>query len=76
MLQMLHELRDDGSDLVSRWVPIREGPDITPPLPFDFAGDRVIVVPREGGAGAVNQLAFAETLRKTVKAVVEDLMVD
>ena len=75
MLQMLHELRDDRSDLVSRWVPIREGPDITPPLPFDFAGDRVIVVPREGGAGAVNQPTFAETLRTTVKAVVEDLNV-
>ena len=52
MLQMLHELRDDRSDLVSRWVPVREGPDIAPPLPFDFAGDRVVVVPREGGGGA------------------------
>ena len=36
----------------------------------------MIVVPREGSAGAVNQSAFAETLRKTVKAVAEDLMVD
>ena len=72
MLQMLHELRDDRSDPVSRWVPVREGPEMTPPLPFDFAGDRVIMVPREGGAGAV-KATFAETLRKTVKEVVDDL---
>jgi hypothetical protein len=73
MLQMLHELRDDRSELVSRWVPVREGPEIAPPLPFDFAGDRVVMVPREGGSGQVEEPAFAETLRKTVKEVVDDL---
>jgi hypothetical protein len=71
MLQMLHELRDDRSELVSRWVPVREGPDFTPPLPFDFAGDRVIMVPRE--AGAVEESAFADRLRKTVKEIIDDL---
>jgi hypothetical protein len=73
MLQMLHELRDDRSEPISRWVPVRESPDIAPPLPFDFAGDRVVMVPRQAGAGPIDESALAETLRKTVKEVVDDL---
>ena len=73
MLQMLHELRDDRSDPISRWVPVREGPDAAPPLPFDFAGDRVVMVPRTDGVGPVEESKFAETLRKTMKELVDDL---
>ena len=71
MLQMLHEVRDDRAELVSRWIPVREGPEVTPPLPFDFAGDRVILVPRPGEA--IDADAFAESLRKTVREIVDDL---
>lgn len=73
MLQMLHELRDDRSEPISRWVPVREGPTLAPPLPFDFAGDRVVMVPRTDGSGPVDQAAFEKMLRRTVKEVVEDL---
>ena len=42
-------------------------------LPFDFAGDRVVMVPRKKGAGPVDESTFEETLRKTVTEVVDDL---
>ena len=73
MIQMLHEMRDDHTDLVSRWIPVREGPGLTPPLPFNFAGDRVVLVPRADASGSVDVCGFEQTLRKTVKEVIRDL---
>lgn len=73
MIQMLHELRDDHTDLVSRWIPVREGPGLTPPLPFNLAGDRVVTVPRADATGSVDVSDFEQVLRKTVKEVARDL---
>jgi hypothetical protein len=76
MLQMLHELRDDRGAVVSRWIPIRESPEVSPPLPFDFAGDRVINVPRTEGVGAVDESVFTEMFRGAVTRLVDQLDIE
>ena len=73
MLQMLHELRDDRSEPISRWIPVREKPEVAAAVPFDFAGDRIIMVPRTDGTGPVVESELVETLRSTLKELVESL---
>lgn len=76
MLQMLHELQGKRDATASRWIPIREGSEVSPALPFDFAGDRVITVPRADGVGPVDEESFTEMLRSAVSRLVEQLRID
>jgi hypothetical protein len=44
MMQMLHEFRERRDVLTSRWIRIRE--DDKEPPPFNYAGDRIVVLLR------------------------------
>ena len=77
MFQMLHQLRDDPSESeVSRWIPVREGPDLTTPLPFDFAGDRILVVPRNSETEEVDTEELADRMRNSVRQLITALGID
>jgi len=56
---------DDNSGQPTGWIPVRE--QDSPPAPFDFAGDRILVVPRAGGQ--VNELEFQAQLRRRIEAL-------
>jgi hypothetical protein len=71
MMQMLHEFRDRHDALTSRWIPIRE--DHEEPPPFNFAGDRIVVIPRIKGTGELDGEKFTQMLRSTVTELVERL---
>ena len=73
MLQMLHEVRDDRAEPISRWIPVRESDLVAPPPPFDFAGDRMVIVPRDADSGLLNKEEFGRMLRETLTRVVDDL---
>ena len=74
---MLHELRDDPGDSdAARWIPVREGMEISTPLPFDFAGDRILVVPRDETSGEVDTDQLAEGLRTAVRSLIVALDID
>lgn len=75
MFQMAHQLRDDASDYdAARWIPVRENMDITTPLPFDFASDRILTIPRVDGEVDVEK--FTEQIRKAVKDLIFALGID
>jgi len=57
---------DDDTGQPAGWIPVRE--EDSPPAPFDFAGDRILVVPRAGGR--LNELEFQAELRSRI----EDLL--
>jgi len=77
MFQMSHQLRDDPSDHnVARWIPIREALDITTPLPFDFASDRVLIVPRDATTGEVDTEEFADRFRRAIDGLIIALDID
>ncbi|MEP1470147.1 MAG: hypothetical protein ABJK25_04175 [Halieaceae bacterium] len=77
MFQMLHELRDSADDIdAARWLPIREGEQLTTSLPFDIAGDRMLVVPRSVETGEVNIEKFGDDLRKAINSLVVALQLD
>jgi len=71
MMQMLHEFRDRRDVLTSRWIPIREY-DKDPP-PFNFAGDRIVMVPRLGDSCELDKEKFTQTLRGTIAELVDRL---
>jgi hypothetical protein len=77
MFQMLHQLRDSAGDSdVARWVPVREPMELTTPLPFDIAGDRVLVVPRHLETGEVDTEKLAESFRGAIQDLVRALELD
>ena len=47
---MLHVCRENTADSIKGWIPIREDAERTTPIPFNFAGDSVLIVPRESNA--------------------------
>jgi predicted nucleotide-binding protein len=57
---MLHALAALSPQERSGWIPIREEKSL--PTPFDFAGERIEVVPR-GGADRLNEARFRTRLR-------------
>lgn len=59
---MFHVLRGNSGSHLEGWLPIRENPEISSPLPFNFAGDRVLVVPRTGDR--LNEPLFLERLQQ------------
>jgi hypothetical protein len=68
MLQMLHELRKEPESAPSRWIPIREGGQFTTPAPFDFAAERMIIVPRDEN-GQLQEDAFWEKFQSAVESL-------
>jgi CAP12/Pycsar effector protein, TIR domain len=66
---MLHALTRDPEALPTGWVPIREHSDLSGPAPFDFAVERMIIVPRANHG--VNEEAFKGEFRRMVKSMVE-----
>ncbi len=72
MLQMLHELRSSPQPGLSNWIPIREAPGLTPSMPFNFAGDRIVMVPRNEDA-RLNAQQFEESFENAVTTLVQAL---
>lgn len=66
---MLHALTHDPEALPTGWIPIREHADLSGPAPFDFAPERMLVIPRANGQ--VNEEALKVEIRKMVKSMVE-----
>lgn len=70
MLQAVHEMKHAGSATAS-WIPVRESEPFANPLPFNFATDRVVLVPRDPETGALQEQDFKDRLRKCIEAEVE-----
>ena len=60
---MLHSLTNDPAGKPSGWIPIREGD--SPPTPFDFAGERMEIVPRSG-SGELIEERFRSGLKERI----------
>ena len=74
---MLHELRDDPSDEdQSRWIPIREDETISTDVPFDFATDRILIVPRSSTGNELDTARLQDDLRRRITALVEAKGID
>jgi hypothetical protein len=56
------DLDDEGEP--SGWIPVREA--ASPPAPFDFATERILVVPRAPDDGSVNEFRLAASLRSSI----------
>ena len=77
MFQMLHELRDNSGDAnAARWLPIREPRPLSPALPFDIAGDRMLTVPRNTETGEVDTDQLREDLKKSIYEILDALNID
>lgn len=72
MMQMLHELRKEPASAPSRWIPIREDNKFTTPAPFDFATDRMIIVPRDEN-GHLKGDEFRDNFQSAVKTLIKAL---
>jgi hypothetical protein len=57
---------ENGSGDPSGWIPIRE--DDSPPAPFDFAAERILIVPRSKN-GELNESRFRELLGNRIHAL-------
>lgn len=66
---MLHALTNSPGNLPSAWVPIREKE--SPPAPFDFASERIEIVPRLAD-GTVNEERFRVRLRERMRRLLGD----
>ncbi len=64
---MLHMLHKNRSDELHGWLPIRESENLAGKIPFDFAGDRVLIVPRQA-SGALNEPLFKEKFSSHLNA--------
>ncbi len=62
---MFHILRRNRGDQLEGWLPIREDNEFTTEVPFNFAGDRILVVPRN--KGELNEPRFVEMLNKHMR---------
>jgi hypothetical protein len=66
---MLHSLTNSPVGQPSGWVPVRE--KASPRIPFDFATERVLEVPRYAN-GEINEQKFKDDLRRRIKALLSD----
>jgi hypothetical protein len=66
---MLHALTFLSIQGTSGWIPIRE--QNSPQPPFDFAGERIELIPRAAD-GSLNQEMFRTRLRARLKGLVSD----
>ena len=73
MMQMLHELREPEDASVSRWIPVRESTELTAAEPFDFRGERIVVVPRDGLV--LDEGRLEEELNETIDRQLEVLKI-
>jgi hypothetical protein len=64
---MFHALTSD-SEGQTRWLPIRE--KNAPPIPFDFATDRMLVVPRQNNS-YLNEQSFRNAFRKHLNSLLQ-----
>ncbi|HEU4452410.1 MAG TPA: hypothetical protein VFR81_05090 [Longimicrobium sp.] len=65
---MLEALTHSAAPGEMGWIPVREGD--SPPAPFDFAQERMVIVPRLGASGALNQ----ESLRSELATRLEQML--
>lgn len=63
---MLHSLTNSPVTTPSAWIPIREGQ--SPAIPFDFASERILIIPRDNN-GALLKERFRADFRARVKAL-------
>ena len=66
---MLHMVTRTAPEAGSGWVPIREKD--SPPPPFDFAANRMIIVPRNDD-GSLNEQEFRVDLSKKLRALIHE----
>ena len=59
----------DGQGEPSGWIPVRERK--SPPAPFDFAAERILLVPR-GNNGVLNESRFREMLVARIEALISE----
>jgi hypothetical protein len=59
-----------ATDAPIGWIPVREPVPLSPPPPFDFAQQRMIVIPRLRDNNRLNK----ETLRANLRARIENLL--
>jgi len=64
---MLHSLTNAPTEHPTGWIPIREKD--SPPMPFDFAQQRTLMVPRRADGG-LNVEGFVSKLRKLLEEIV------
>lgn len=71
---MLHgkSVANDADDRgePSGWIPVREA--ASPPAPFDFASERILVVPRAPDDGSLNEYRFTSALRSSILTLLRD----
>ena len=65
---MFHVLRGNRADSLNGWLPIREHEDLTGRPPFDFANERLLVVPRTDGQ--LDAPALQERLERFIESLV------
>jgi hypothetical protein len=66
---MLHALTNDPQGKPDAWIPIREAATVTGAVPFDFASERIVEVPRDSN-GTLIEEAFVTNLRKQIDLLV------
>jgi hypothetical protein len=66
---MMQALAKSPNALLRAWIPVREKD--SPPLPFDIAAERMLVVDRNDGK--LDPQAFATALRKRLRSAVDEL---
>jgi hypothetical protein len=66
---MLHSLTNSPVTVPEAWVPIRE--DDSPPAPFDFAAERIAIVPREQDGKLIRE-EFKDQLRLRLAALLQE----
>jgi hypothetical protein len=66
---MLHALTNAPTAQPRAWIPVREAD--SPTVPFDFATERILVVPRTDD-GALMEARLRDGLRRRVRALLDD----
>lgn len=67
---MFHVLRGNAGSNLEGWLPIRENSELCGQLPFNFAGDRALIVPRNGEG--LNEPLFKERFRQHLERLIGD----
>lgn len=70
---MLHSLTNSPVGQPMGWIPIREGK--SPKIPFDFASERIQIVPRTAN-GEIMEERFRESLRRRIKSLLSEAVAD
>ena len=66
---MFHILRSNRADSLHGWLPIREAAELCGEVPFNFANERILIVPRSDGA--VDDEVLAERLRTFIGELID-----